>query len=151
MVTRMRETYYLPGLSHGDNPVPMGSMVGPSFRSSCVMGRDPETGLMPPDRNRQVALAFANGEALLKLAGVGLEEITFIEVLIDDDHLRSEVNRRWVKWFPNESDRPARHVVVRELAMGMNCQIRIEAYSSRRAQEEIAKIVEAVREEEFVK
>ncbi|WP_432824601.1 RidA family protein [Dactylosporangium sp. CA-092794] len=122
-----RKTFELPGLDHGATPIPLASQVGNVFRTSGVMGRDPATGVLAEDGATQVAQVFANVEALLRVAGLGLERIVFLEVLLADDALRGEINKHWLAWFPDPGDRPARHTTVRALPPGFLVQLLVEA------------------------
>jgi len=122
-----RRSYEIPGIDHGNAPIPMAARVGGSFQTSAVMGKDPATGTLPADGVRQVELAFANVTTLLELASVGLDQVVFVEVLLADNGLRDEVNRHWTGWFPDPADRPARHTTVRDLPGGMVVQLRLQA------------------------
>jgi len=122
-----RRTFELAGLDHGATPIPLASQVGNVFRTSGIMGRNPATGELAADGATQVAQVFANVEALLKVAGLGVDRIVFLEVLLADDSLRSEINPHWLAWFPDPHDRPARHTTVRTLPPGFLVQLLVEA------------------------
>ena len=47
----------------------------------------------------------------VEAAGGKTENIGKITVYLSDIKYRSLVNKEWVKMFPNETDRPSRHVV----------------------------------------
>lgn len=123
-----RQTYEIPGVDHGQAPIPMAARVGSNFQSSAIMGKDPATNSLPEDGARQVELVFANTRALLDVAGVELDQLVYVDVLLADNDLRAEVNRHWLSWFPDEHDRPARHVTHRELPGGMVIQLRVQAH-----------------------
>lgn len=122
-----RECYEIPGVDHGGAPIPMAARVGTSFQTSAVMGKDPATNSLPADGSAQVGFVFANLRTLLDIAGVGLDQVVFVEVLLGDDALRGEVNRHWTAWYPDPGDRPARHTTVRDLGHGMKVQLRLQA------------------------
>lgn len=124
-----RQTFEIPGVTHGGAPIPMAVRVGNSFQTSAVMGKDPATNTLPEDGAAQVGFVFQNLGSLLDVANVGKDEVTFVEVLLSDDSLRSEVNKYWLEWFPNEDDRPARHTTNRPLPGGMVIQLRVQACS----------------------
>lgn len=105
----------------------MAARVGSAFQSSAIAGKDPATNALPADGTRQVELAFGNASALLDVAEVDLDQVVFVEVLLADNDLRTEVNKYWVQWYPDEGDRPARHTTLRELPGGMKIQLRIQA------------------------
>ncbi|MFF4415405.1 RidA family protein [Streptosporangium sp. NPDC001559] len=124
-----RRTYEIPGVDHGSAPIPMAARVGNLFQSSGISGRDPGNNELPEDGVAQVDFAFANARTLLDVAGVGLDEVVFLEVLLKDDSLRGDVNRHWLEWYPDEHDRPARHTTVRDLPGRLKMQLRIEAWT----------------------
>jgi 2-iminobutanoate/2-iminopropanoate deaminase len=124
-----RQTYEIPGVTHGSAPIPMAAKVGPNFQSSAIMGKDPATDKLPDSGEEQVRHVFANTKALLDVAGVGLDELVYVDVLLADNDLRGTVNKYWLDWFPDEHDRPARHVTLRDLPSGMVIQLRVQAYS----------------------
>jgi hypothetical protein len=46
-----------------------------------------------------------------------------MSVYLRDDAHREHVNREWLKMFPDEHDRPARHAVRTDLRRGMLVQV----------------------------
>lgn len=123
-----RQCYEIPGVNHGGAPIPMAARVGSSFQTSAIMGKDPATNELPDEGSAQVEFVFSNLKALLDVAGVDLDQLTFVEVLLADNDLRGEVNRYWTQWYPDADDRPARHTTVRELPGGMVVQLRVQAH-----------------------
>jgi 2-iminobutanoate/2-iminopropanoate deaminase len=109
----------------------MAARVGPVFRSSGIMGADPGTSQLPDDPARQVDLVFANALALLDVAGVELDQVVHVEVLLADNKYRDAVNEQWISLFPDPRDRPARHTSVRDLPGGMVVQLCVEAFVER--------------------
>lgn len=122
-----RKTFEIPGVNHGSAPIPMAAQVGPVFHSSGIPPTDPATGSVPEDGARQVEMAFANTAALLKVAALGPADVVYLDVFLEDDSLRSEVNKHWLEWYPNEHDRPARHTTVRPLPGKMLVQLQVQA------------------------
>jgi 2-iminobutanoate/2-iminopropanoate deaminase len=122
-----RLNYEIPGVDHGNAPIPMAARVGNSFQSSGIMGRDPASNTLPSSGVKQVEFVFANARSLCQVAGVQLDQLVYVEVLLADDQLRSEVNKYWTEWYPDAGDRPARHTTVRELPGGMKIQLRLQA------------------------
>jgi 2-iminobutanoate/2-iminopropanoate deaminase len=105
----------------------MAARVGSSFQTSGIMGKDPATNTLPADGGKQVQFVFANARSLFDAAGVELDQVVYVEVLLADNTLRDEINKHWISWFPDADDRPARHTTVRELPGGMKVQLRIQA------------------------
>jgi 2-iminobutanoate/2-iminopropanoate deaminase len=121
-----RQTLEIPGVSHAA-PIPMGVKVGNLVFSSGVMGRDPTDGSLPPDPSRQAELMFDNVRTLLEAAGAGLDDVAHMTVFVKDDAYREDLNREWLKAFPDEHDRPARHTLRWDLQGGMLLQCELVA------------------------
>lgn len=91
------------------------------------MGKDPATNTLPQDGSQQVVHAFANAKTLLGIAEVSSDDVVYVDVLLGENNLRDQVNKSWIEWFPDPSNRPARHITVRDLPSGMLVQLRIQA------------------------
>jgi 2-iminobutanoate/2-iminopropanoate deaminase len=50
-----------------------------------------------------------------------------VQVLVSEESFRSAVNEEWLRAFPDERSRPARHTVVAQLRGGMLVQLEIVA------------------------
>jgi enamine deaminase RidA (YjgF/YER057c/UK114 family) len=109
----------------------MGVEIGGLVFSSAIMGRDPETGELPSDPARQTELVFQHVRSLLAAAGAGPETIARMSVYVKDDAYREDVNREWLKMFPDEHDRPARHITRVDLQQGMLVQCELVAVLDR--------------------
>ena len=105
-----RRSIHVEGVQHGA-PIPMGARVGNVLFSSGIMGTDPATGTVPEDLGAQCELAFANMKSLVENAGGTVEDIGAVKVWMKDRSQRDAVNRPWLKMFPDEDNRPARHAV----------------------------------------
>ena len=108
-------------------PIPMGVRMGNIVFSSGIMGKDPATDSFPPDAARQAELMFQNVRTLLAEAGAGLDDVARMTVYIKDDAYRADLNREWLKAFPDDADRPARHTLVWDLRGGMLIQCELVA------------------------
>jgi 2-iminobutanoate/2-iminopropanoate deaminase len=128
-----RKTFEIPRVGHGAAPIPMAAQVGAFFHSSGIPPTDPATGRIPEDGERQVEAVFGNAGALLEVAGLGPADIVYLDVYLADDALRPAVNKHWLEWFPDEHDRPARHVTVRPLPGGMRVQLQVQAVAEQSA------------------
>jgi 2-iminobutanoate/2-iminopropanoate deaminase len=121
-----RKSISVPGLGHGDQPIPLAvtvtGAIGGLLVTGGVSGRDPKTGEMPEDVADEVAQAFANLRAILDEAGCTEETVAKITVYTTDRGIREHVNREWVKMFPDPDSRPARHTLVHQLP-GMRVQL----------------------------
>lgn len=105
-----RRSIHVEGVQHGA-PIPMGAVVGNMLFSSGIGGIDPATGQTPPDLERQCELAFQNMKTLVENVGGTLEDIGSVKVYMKDRSQREAVNRPWLKMFPDEHNRPARHAI----------------------------------------
>ena len=105
-----RRSIHVEGIQHGA-PIPMGARVGNILFSSGIMGTDPATGTLPEDLDRQCELAFENMKKLVENAGGTLDDIGAVKVWMKDRSQREAVNRPWLKMFPDENNRPARHAI----------------------------------------
>jgi 2-iminobutanoate/2-iminopropanoate deaminase len=130
MTARKGRSLEVPGISHGNAPIPMGARVGNMIFSSGIMGRDSRTDTLPEDVALQAKYAFENVIALLEAGGASLDALARMTVFIKDDSARAAVNEQWLKYFPDPHDRPARHTVVHNLPGGMLVQLEIVAVVS---------------------
>ena len=105
-----RRSIHVKGIQHGA-PIPMGALVGNVLFSSGIMGTDPATGKVPEDLATQCEFAFANMKSLVENAGGTVEDIGSVKVWMKDRGQREAVNRPWLKMFPDENNRPARHAI----------------------------------------
>jgi 2-iminobutanoate/2-iminopropanoate deaminase len=121
-----RQTVEVPGVTHGA-PIPMGARIGNLLFSSGVMGKDPASDSLPDDPARQAELMFQNVRALLERAGGSLDDVARVTVYLKDNAYREHLNREWLKAFPDEHDRPARHTLLWDLPGGMLIQCELVA------------------------
>jgi len=112
-----RTSIDLPGFQHA-NPIPAASRIGPFLASGALTGRDPETGELPPDLDRQCANAFGHVQALLAAAGGSCDDVLKLTVHLADPGDRAALNREWLAMFPDPAHRPARQAVAAQLSGG---------------------------------
>jgi 2-iminobutanoate/2-iminopropanoate deaminase len=124
---RWRQSFEIPGASHGTTPIPTGTRVGNVLFSSGIMGADPTTGKLSADADEQVRLAFLHMDSLLAAAGSSLGDVARVSVSVNDLSTREIVNREWLARFPDSDDRPSRHTDVKSLRGGMLVQLEIIA------------------------
>ena len=123
-----RQVLEIPGLGHGNAPIPMGVKIGSMVFSSGVMGQDPATHQVPPgDPARQAELMFQHVQTLVEQAGGTTGNIAHMTVFLKDNAYREHINHEWLKMFPDEHDRPARHSLVWNLPGQMLVQCEIVA------------------------
>jgi len=105
----------------------MGVRVGNLVVSSGIAGKDPQTGQLPPDPGRQVELMFQHVRTLMAAAGGSPADIARMTVYVKDIAYREQLNREWLRMFPDEDDRPSRHTLQWDLRGGMLVQCEILA------------------------
>lgn len=111
----VRRNVEVPGLGHGEQPIPLATIVGPILVTGGISGRDPRTGAVPEDPAAEVAQLFSNLSSVLAAADSGPERVAKITVFVKDREIRSHVNAEWVAMFPDPHSRPARHTLVQDL------------------------------------
>lgn len=127
MSTRRPRSIEVPGVTHGNVPIPMGARVGNMIFSSGISGKDPATNKVPPDAAGQARFAFANLRTLLENGGGKLEDVGHVTVFVKDESVRDAINAEWIKCFPDPHDRPARHTLVHELRGDVLLQLEVIA------------------------
>jgi len=128
MTNPRRRSIEVPGLDHAGIPIPQASLVGPLLASGGIGPADPATGAISEDRATQVRTAFDNVERVMAAAGGTTDDIVKITVLARDRSIRMDVDARWLEMFPDPTSRPARHMLVTDLAGAQQIQLEIIAY-----------------------
>ena len=106
-----RRSINFPGFSHS-NPIPNASRIGNIMMSSVISGRDPSTGETPDDMAQQIVNIFAHIRAAVTAAGGTPDDIIKVTFWVGDPATgRAALNDEWVKMFPDENSRPARHTL----------------------------------------
>lgn len=119
---------YVPGLSHGEHPIPTARSRGPLLVTGGIRGVDIATGQMPQDVARQTRLALENLRTVVMAAGGSLDDIVHVTVFAADDSVRDALNEAWVAAFPDPESRPARHLQRVPLPKGLALQLEATAY-----------------------
>lgn len=121
-----RQVLHVKGSNH-QNPIPTAIKIGNMVYTSAIIGEDPETGVIPKNVQDEVANLFHYIKEIMKLAGGTTDDIAHISVLLTDRKYVKNVNEEWLRMFPNEDDRPARHSTVQNLREGLRVQIEMTA------------------------
>lgn len=109
-----RRSIEIVGFSHGQQPIPAASKVGPLVMTGGVYGLDRSTGALPDDVTEQTQLMFTNLAAIMEAAGGSMDDIARMTVYVKVPEARPAVNVEWLKAFPDAASRPARHTLVNE-------------------------------------
>jgi len=121
-----RTVIEMPGLAHGV-PIPNGAKIGNVAFSSAISGKNAETGKVPENPDEQAEVLFRNIHKFMELAGGTPENIGHMTVYLKDEKDRESINKAWLKMFPDEHNRPARHALKAELRGGLLFQIELIA------------------------
>jgi len=121
-----RKSIHIKGMEHGA-PIPNGAVIGNMVFSSAISGKDAKTGVLSKDPDEQAEAMFRNLGLFMEQAGGTHENIGYMTVFLKEEKYRDSVNKAWLKIFPDEHDRPARHALKAELRGEMLFQIQIIA------------------------
>lgn len=121
-----RTVIEMPGLAHGV-PIPNGAKIGNMVFSSAISGKDTATGKVPADADEQAEVLFRNIQKFMELAGGTPENIAHMTVFLKDEKDRESINKAWIKMFPDEHNRPARHALKADIRGGLLFQIELIA------------------------
>lgn len=121
-----RQTLSIKGSEH-KNPIPTAIKIRNMVFTSAIIGSDPETGEVPEKVEDEVAHLFHYIKEIMKEAGGTTDDIAKLNVLVTDRKYVQHVNQQWLKMFPEENNRPARHSTVQNLRDGVRVQIELIA------------------------
>lgn len=122
-----RRSIDVAGYDHGQ-PIPAACRVGNIVMTGGVAGLDTSTGKLPDDLHRQAELMFANLERILAAAGASMQEIVKMTVWVKTPEARAALNEQWLRAFPDEASRPARHTLPNDRLPG-NMLIQCDAFA----------------------
>ena len=121
-----RKSIHIPGMEHSA-PIPNGAVIGNMIFSSAISGKDAKTGVLSPDPDEQAEAMFRNLRLFMEKAGGNTERIAHMTVFLKEENYRDSVNKAWLKMFPDDHDRPARHALKVELRGDVLFQIEVIA------------------------
>lgn len=109
-----RRSINVEGFNHGQQPIPAASRVGPLIVTGGIHGMDPATQKLPDGSEDQARFMFANLVRILAAGGGTPDAIVRITVHVKSQDSRAAVNAEWLKLFPDEASRPARHTLINQ-------------------------------------
>jgi 2-iminobutanoate/2-iminopropanoate deaminase len=121
-----RVSIHIPGFRHA-NPIPAASRIGNLLVSGGIHGMDPATGKTAESLEDQLRFMFQHVRAVMEAAGGSPDDIIKFAVTMTDRAQRPALNVEWLKMFPDEHSRPARHTSEGNLSPGMLVQCDIMA------------------------
>ncbi len=105
----LRRSIYVGAQGHGAHPIPAASIKNGMLASSAVYGSPSKpTGTIC--LNEQCANLFSTMEEILSTAGGSLDDVIHVAIKLADPSNRASLNEHWLRAFPDENSRPARHV-----------------------------------------
>jgi 2-iminobutanoate/2-iminopropanoate deaminase len=121
-----RKSIHIKGMEHGA-PIPNGTIMGNMIFSSAISGKDAQTGVLSDNPNEQAEAMFRNLTLFMEKAGGAPDNIAHMTVFLKEEKYREAVNNAWLKMFPDEHDRPARHALKADLRGQMLFQVEVIA------------------------
>src|SRR5207302_11325388 len=101
--------------------------IGNTVCSSAISGKDAKTGLFSSGRDEQAEAMFRNLRLFMEEAGGTPGYIAHMTVFLKVEKYRDAVNKAWLKMFPDEHDRTARHALKADLRGQFLFQIEVIA------------------------
>jgi enamine deaminase RidA (YjgF/YER057c/UK114 family) len=105
-----RKSIYIEGFQHV-NPIPNACRIGNLLVSGVINGVDPATGKVPRTLEEQCAFLFGHMRRIVEAGGGTTDNIIKMTVWMKDRSQRQALNREWLRMFPDEKTRPARHTM----------------------------------------
>jgi 2-iminobutanoate/2-iminopropanoate deaminase len=124
-----RKNYEVPGVGH-DDPIPMGSSIGPLLQSSGMFGIDPATGKRVEGLEAQLTHALGNVRALLRQAGMTLDNVTHLTVMLQDYADAPHVLEALRAVFPHPELTPALKFITYRMPAHWRVQFHVTAIGS---------------------
>jgi enamine deaminase RidA (YjgF/YER057c/UK114 family) len=121
-----RQVIEIEGMSH-NAPIPLGAKIGNLVFSSAISGRDPKTKGLSKDPDQQAEALFRNLRRFMEEAGGAPDNIAHMTVYLKEEKYRDSINKEWLKMFPDEKNRPARHAIKVEIRGEMLFQVEVIA------------------------
>jgi len=126
----VRRNYEVPGVGH-DDPIPMGSSIGPLLQSSGMFGIDSATGKRVEGLEAQLPHAMGNIASLLMQAGTTPDRITHLTVMLQDYADAPRVHEALKALFPNPDNWPAVKYVTYRMPAHWRVQFHVTALMER--------------------
>ena len=121
-----RKNYEVPGVGH-DDPIPMGSSIGPLLQSSGMFGIDPATGKRVEGLDAQLDKALRNIRGLLDQAGTTPDSIAHLTVMLQDYGDAPRVSAALRELFPVPENAPALKFVTYRMPAHWRVQFHLTA------------------------
>jgi 2-iminobutanoate/2-iminopropanoate deaminase len=110
-----RTVVHVPGMGGHRNPLPTVVTLGDLILPSVISGHAPPGQETASDPDGQIKQAFQNMKNIVEAAGGSVSGIGKITIYLNDFSHRDIVNKYWLEMFPDENERPARHVLKQDV------------------------------------
>jgi 2-iminobutanoate/2-iminopropanoate deaminase len=121
-----RKNYEVRGIGH-DDPIPMGSSIGPLLQSSGMFGIDPMTGKRVEGLEAQLDKALRNIRGLLDSAGTTPDSIAHLTVMLQDYADAPRVSAALRELFPDPQNTPALKFITYRMPAHWRVQFHVTA------------------------
>ena len=121
-----RKNYEVPGVGH-DDPIPMGSSIGPLLQSSGMFGIDPATGKRVEGLEAQLDKALGNIRGLLAQAGTTPDRIAHMTVMLQDYADAPRISQGLRAIFPDPETAPALKFIAYRMPAHWRVQFHVTA------------------------
>jgi 2-iminobutanoate/2-iminopropanoate deaminase len=122
-----RTNYEVPGVGH-DDPIPMGSSIGPLLQSSGMFGIDPGTGKRVEGLAAQLPHAMDNVVSLMKQAGTTPDRIAHMTVMLQDYTDAPKVLDSLTSLFAGRDNWPALKFITYRMPAHWRVQFHVTAW-----------------------
>ena len=124
-----RTNYEVPGVGH-DDPIPMGSSIGPLLQSSGMFGIDPAEGKRVEGLDAQIEVGLHNVLSLLEQAQTRREAIGHLTVMLHDFADAPKIAEGLDRVFPSSQRAPAVKLVNYNMPKHWRVQFHVTAIMS---------------------
>lgn len=98
MTDAKRQYFNLPNRRE-DLPFSDGVLIGDTLYLSGRIGIDPETGYAPADIDQEISFLLDGIKAVLEQAGMGMDDLVYVQIFCPDLTLFDHFNRRYRTYF----------------------------------------------------
>ena len=127
-----RKIIHIDGDQGHRNPIPtcvvLGDLILPSVISG-ISGLAEGVTLTP---EQEIERGFQRMKEIVEAAGGSVDTIGKITVYLKNFSDREFVNKSWLKMFPDENSRPARHVIAAGAAMPGKAVMQLDVIAAKR-------------------
>jgi len=113
---RRKSIIEIEGFTHKGTPIPVASRVDNIVYTGGISGYDAEKGEFVEGREAQAKLSFQYVRRIMEAAGGSVDDIVRMTFYVPSLDMKPVINVEWEAMFPNPDDRPARQLLVQNMA-----------------------------------